>query len=407
MPKRLIGSPDKAIRETLDDKKQLIRIGVDLLWVRPGQIGGTESYIRNLLEGLMQHAPNEMHFVLFVSEDNYGSFEKYRESKKFELVRCNIKSTNIVKRILWENMFLDEKAQKWNIDLMFIPVYSMPRKKSSIPYVVTIHDLQALHFPEYFSNLKNFWLRWSWKRSVKRADRIIAISNFVKQDIHKRLNINTEKIKVIYNPITQAKEFEAFQRVSEQFGVEKYKYFYTISSLSPHKNTEVLIRLIARLKDKKTEQIPIKLLISGIKGSQASYLKNLANDLDVLDEIIFTGFVSNAVRNTLYKYAYAFLFPSTFEGFGMPPVEALMLGTPVITTKCASIPEVTKNKCKYVDEPTKIEEWEKKVLEIDENEREAQKFPEYELKFVTSQITKLFFLTVANTAVQNKLKQKT
>jgi glycosyltransferase involved in cell wall biosynthesis len=220
----------------------------------------------------------------------------------------------------------------------------------------------------------------------------------VKQDIHKRLNTNTEKIQVIYNPIIQAKEFEDFQRLSKQFRVEKYEYFYTVSSLAPHKNTEVLIRLIARLKDKKPEQIPIKLLISGIKGSQASYLKNLANDLDVLEEIIFTGFVSNAVRNTLYKYAYAFLFPSTFEGFGMPPVEAMMHGTPVITTKCASIPEVTQNKCKYVNEPTRIEEWEERVLEIGENERKARKFPDYDLENVTKQMTELFFLTVAKTS---------
>jgi glycosyltransferase involved in cell wall biosynthesis len=275
--------------------KNTLIVGIDLLWVRPNKVGGTESYIRNLLQGFKFYSPDGFFFMLFVSKDNIESFQEYIEKPNFKIIKCEIKSSNIVMRILWENIYLDKFAVKHNVDVMFIPVYSMPLKNSSIPYVVTIHDLQALHYPEYFSKLKNIWMRCSWKHTIKKANKIIAISNFVKEDIHRNLRGPLEKIQVIYNPVSVTDIYEDYGTILNQYGIQKRGYFYTISSLLPHKNTEVLIKILLNIKQEAQSEMPRKLVISGIKGTRAEFLNNLSKKLGVSENIIYTGFISNQI----------------------------------------------------------------------------------------------------------------
>jgi len=107
--------------------------------------------------------------------------------------------------------------------------------------------------------------------------------------------------------------------------------------------------------------LPKKLVISGVNGNSAEELKKQIKDKNLQDAVILTGFVSNEERNTLYQNCHTFLFPSVFEGFGMPPIEAMLFGTRVITTRCASIPEVTQSKAIYVDDPYDVDEWIDKI----------------------------------------------
>lgn len=338
-----------------------MKIGIDLLWVRVGKCGGTESFIRNLLSGFAEY-DKENEYVLFAAKDNAESFEKYeKDSKNMRIVKCPTKSESRVGRILWENLHLDNVAKREDVDLMYIPVYSMPRrrKKNNIPYVVTIHDLQGWHYPEYFSKTRLAFLKKEWKYATDNAEIIVAISEYTKDDICKYYKSAIGKIQYIYNPVKIGRVAEADALI--KWDIEPKGYFYCVSSLLPHKNLDTILKTIRYRKEKLGKQE--KLVISGVGGNKVekdAFISHV-RELGIEDSIVLTGFVSNEERNLLYKECKVFLFPSVFEGFGMPPVEAQMLGKPVVTTDRTSIKEVTQGKAIYVDNPFDEKDWSKTI----------------------------------------------
>ena len=159
-----------------------MKIGIDLLWVRPGICGGTESYIRNLMHGFGNNDLNN-EYILFVAQDNADSFAEYGKYNNMKLKVCTVKCASQAKRILWENLHLDKLAKRENIEVMFIPVYSKPRTHGSgIPYVCVIHDLQALHYPEHFSLPRRLFLKYTWRYACKSSKQVVTISEFCKRD---------------------------------------------------------------------------------------------------------------------------------------------------------------------------------------------------------------------------------
>lgn len=333
-----------------------MKIAIDLLWVKPKKSGGIESYIRNLLDGFLE-LENKNEYILILAKDNSETFNKYFKDSRFNKIICNIESSKVAKRIIWQNLMLNNILKKCKAEICFEPIYSKPFITSkSIKFITTIHDLQALHYPQYFSKVKYYWLKYSWKRALKTSDKIIAISNFVKKDIVDKYDIQPNKIKVIYNPIVISNEVVDFGELEKKFAIEKNEYYYTVAQLLPHKNLETIIKAIKKLNDKKIE-LPKKLLISGINGKSTTDLINIIKEYNIEDKIILTGYVENSERNMLYKNCRAFLFPSVFEGFGMPPIEAMMLGGKVVCTKYTSLYEVTQGKANYVDDPYNVNEW--------------------------------------------------
>jgi len=449
-------------------------IGIDLLWVRPNICGGTESVIRNLLNGFGSY-DKKNEYILFAGKDTADTFKHYEEYPNMQIHVCNTESMKRVKRIAWENANLDKEAGKLNVDIMLIPVYSKPKSKSvekgGIPYVTVIHDLQALHFPEYFSKAKILFAKRSWKKACVESERIITISEYCKEDIIKNYPFVKDKIEVIYDPIVTSEKiavtdhidtsdqkvsndridiskqtaatdqidtskqtaandpsvtskeimepsFEytdidsreevrypkseeiSFSGIEKKYNITKNKYFYTVSSMLPHKNLVTLIKTMKALKgsgDKVLKDITlgdidltdIKLVVSGVGGNKEDFDQSV-KDADVEDMIIDTGFVSNEERDSLYANCLLFLFPSTFEGFGMPPIEAMMKGARVVTTGCACLEEVTKGLATYVSAPTDEEEWIVKIKEALSKEARVIIFKEYELENITGKYLEVF-----------------
>lgn len=336
--------------------KTMEKIAVDLLWLRPKQVGGTEFYIRNLLDGFRE-LDEPFHLILLVSKDNKDTFVHYTEDKRFTLLETNVISANIGKRILWQ-FFCQNRFLRMNgITKCFSPVYCRPLFNGSITYVNTIHDLQAAHYPEYHPLHEIAYSRLCWWMDAHCSKHIIAISDWVREDIISRYHVQPAKITTIYNPITVDKdEVVSFEELSQKYNVIEREYYYTVSQLIPHKNLDTLIEVMRRIKEQRID-LPCRLLISGVNGQSKDKLIRKIKEKGLEKEVTLTGFVDNAERNALYKYSRAFLFPSVFEGFGMPPIEAMLFGTIVITTNRACIPEVTQNKANYVKDPYDVQEW--------------------------------------------------
>lgn len=333
------------------------KIVIDLLWLRPGKVGGTESYIRNLLDGFRE-LKEDFDFTLLVSRDNAATFRKYEEDSRYHLLTADIESANIAKRIIWQNLFQNRLLRKHGFKKCFEPVYCKPWFNGGIQYTCVIHDLQALHFPEYHPFHEVAYSRLCWRMDVMNAARMIAISEWVRMDIERKYH--RKDIAVIYNPILiKKKEIVDFDGIKCRYGIEEKQFFYTVSQMIPHKNLRTLIDMIDKIVHSAHGEydLPQKLVISGVNGNSAEELGRQVRDKNLEDAVILTGFISNEERNSLYKNCHTFLFPSVFEGFGMPPIEAMLFGTRVITTKCTSIPEVTQGKAIYVDDPYDVDDW--------------------------------------------------
>lgn len=333
------------------------KVAIDLTWVRHGKVGGTESFVRNLLGGFAEIETDGIIFVLLITEDNAESFAKYKACRYFELKVCNVKSASLGRRVIWQNFKMGKLLRKMHIDTCLEPVYGKPFLGTrGIRFITVIHDLQANHYPQYFNFIRVAWMKLSWLNAVNSSDVIIATSEYVKKDILNTYKIQNDKVKVINIPVIVNSSAGSNDCSLEDYGIEKGRYYYTVSSLFLHKNLKTIVLAIAELK-KRDSNCFFPLVVSGIGGRKCNELDSVIEENGLQNDIIFTSFIDNDERDMLYRNCRAFVFGSIFEGFGMPPIEAMVFRVPVITTRCTSIEEVTGGLLNYVDDPLNPMEW--------------------------------------------------
>lgn len=368
-----------------------MRIGIDLTWLKPKKSGGVEIYALSLINGFLDHKDKNK-YILFLAKDN----EEYIKSKvvdnRVEYVLCDTNANDVKGHLIWQNLKQYKVLKNNNIKFCFFPVYEMPIYKSKdIKCVTTIHDIQAHHYPEYFSKLENIWFNMAWKKVLKNSDRVVTITRYTKNDIEATFK-HKNNIVYIYNPIVvDNNAIKDFKEIKSKFNLVKNKYYYTVCSMHKHKNLISLIETIKYIKEHNIKDIPNKLVISGVGGPNKENLLNIIKEYHLEDNIVITSFVDDDERNSLIVNSNCFLFPSLFEGFGMPPVEAMYLGAKVVTAKCTSLKEVTKGKCVYVNDPLSPKDWVSKIKTVQDMKRVKYHFDDFDVENVSRQYLDLFY----------------
>jgi glycosyltransferase involved in cell wall biosynthesis len=210
------------------------------------------------------------------------------------------------------------------------------------PVIATIHDLSFEHLPETFNRRSRVQLRLTVRRTARRAARILTLSEFSRRDISETYKIDLDRIAVTpaaasphFAPITSEAELEV---VRQKYGIQR-DYILSLSSIQPRKNLVRLIEAYSYLHEHKGSELP-QLVIAGKKGWLESEVFRVAKQSAAANHIVFTGYVSEAELPALYSGALCFVYPSYFEGFGLPVVEAMQCGAPVIVANRTSLPEV-------------------------------------------------------------------
>lgn len=258
------------------------------------------------------------------------------------------------------------------VDLFHATDHLLP-PLSRVKSVFTVHDLIFRFHPETHKALNRWFLSFMMPRFLQAADAVIAVSECTKRDIVRLYGLDEGKIRVIYegvNPSFRPVQPEVIKRVRQKHGIQQ-GYILCVSTIEPRKNLGSLLEAYRALKDQGTEN---KLVIVGKKGWLYEGFFRRLRELGLEDEVIFPGFVPDEELPAVYSAADLFVFPSLYEGFGLPVLEAMACGAPVITSNTSSLPEVAGEAALLVH-PTSIEELAgamRRVLEKEELREELR-----------------------------------
>jgi glycosyltransferase involved in cell wall biosynthesis len=334
-----------------------MNIGVDVRSLLEKERSGVGEYTYQILDALFRIDQKNSYYLFYNSwkkvEDNF-----LNEWKKFENVHlCGFHWPNKLlnfcfKFLKWPKV--DEMMlSKDKIDLFFIPNLNFIALSSDVRKIITVHDLSFELFPKVFS-----WKRrmWHWfinpRKLISGVDKVIAVSENTKRDLAELYKIAPEKVRVIYSGVAGDDKFSEIEMVKKKYNLPD-NFILFLGTLEPRKNIEGLVRAFEIYKTAKSPDY--KLVVVGPRGWLYKKILARAEKSPARDDIKFINYIAPEEKFAFYKLAKLFVYPSFYEGFGFPPLEAARAGTPVIVSTNSSLPEVMGEAALMVDPNNPVE----------------------------------------------------
>jgi glycosyltransferase involved in cell wall biosynthesis len=316
-----------------------MRIGIDA-HALGSRSSGNETYIEQLIQHLAMVATNGMRYLVYYTHPDGA--KRVPSSEKLQWKQISPATPFWRIPIGFPLAFRREKLDIFHAQ-HFIPPFCQCKTVTYIP------DIAYEHFPESFSRFETLWLKGLVRRSAKRADHIVTLSEYSKEDIAKTYNIDPGKITVTYlgagdQYFPRDKE-KCREQIAAKYGVTAPFLLY-VGRLQERKNLPRLLSAFARLRKEGVDE---KLVLVGKKDWMFGNIHAQVESLGLADSVIFPGYVPSSDLPAFFNAAEAFVFPSIFEGFGLPVIEAMACGLPVLTSFGSSLEEIAADAAVLVD----------------------------------------------------------
>jgi len=320
----------------------LVGINAQKLFVtRDYRNAGISRYIGSIASRLPD-VPGDERYLLYTNE----SLRRWPgvEGPRLRIAPSFFPTTAPIVRILWEQLVLPALAVKHGLDLLHCPLNVQP-VTVACPVVLTIHDLTFIRYPDRFSVVKRRYLATLTRYSARRARRILADSAATRDDVVQAFGIPTDRVDVVYPAYDSdfrpydsgdAQDTAALTEFRRLHGLAERVIFYQ-GTLEPRKNVDRLVRAYARLVERG---LPHQLVLAGGKGWQYEAIFAAIEQHGLQRRVLLPGYVPREEQPLWYNSAELFVYPSQYEGFGLPPLEAMACGVPVVTSNTSSLPEV-------------------------------------------------------------------
>ncbi len=334
-------------------------IGIDASRAAKKQRTGVEEYTYQVISRLARQ-DRENQYILYTDQPLPA------ELKKKLPENWRVKVIPLFR--FWTQYRLPQELRRDRPDVVWFPASAMP-----IGYhgkkVATIHGLEFEYFPDAYGWRQRWYLRWSTGYALRRASRIIAVSNNTKQDLIKKYHAGTNRITVVPNGYSYYQPSPDMKPLLEKFGLSPQQFFIFTGRLERRKNIKRLISAYENLR-RQTDWTG-RLVLAGKFGLGREEIEAAARQSVFNKDIVFPGYQQKADLSTLVQQASALVFPSLYEGFGLPILEAFALGTPVVCSRTASLPEVGGPGAIYVD-PESVESISRGLRLVLEESREKR-----------------------------------
>jgi len=338
-----------------------LRIGINTRFLLPSKMEGFGWYTFEITKRLVQKHP-EHEFVFFFDRP----FDpKFIFAKNITPVVLSPAARHPVLFIYWFEFAIKKALKKEKIDVFFSPDGYLSLR-SDVPQIATIHDINFEHFPKDLPFSARIYLRMFFPRFAKKANKIITVSEYSKQDLVATYNLDPSKIRVAWNGASDCfvPVHEDIQKEIRAKYTETHPYFLYVGALHKRKNIQRLIQAFEKFK--KSSDSKTKLLIVGDSMWKNQTFQNLVEN-SLQAEIVFTGHIPIEELAQITGSALALTYVPYFEGFGIPLVEAMKCGTPIIAGNKTSLPEVAGDAAVYCD-PFNVEDISDKMIQLEESE---------------------------------------